>query len=450
MAKATAGDRVKIQTKEEIIEGILLPRSKLLNKRNNNDITVLKLDNGYNIGIDSKKIISIKLVESYNLKMSDTSDTSKQVSSVSKSSQDTSFPNILLISCGGTISSRIDYKTGGVVAEYTAKDFLAMMPELKDIANLDALRIFDKMSEDFTFEDWQQIAKTVYDNYDSYDGFIITQGTDTMHYSSSALSFFLKNLGKPVLFTAAQRSIDRGSSDAFMNLVCSVKAAAYLDASGVFVCMHGTTNDDYCLIHKGTKVRKMHSLRRDSFRSINDVPIAKVQYKTSKTIEEDIEILNESFSSRNDDYEVQLLPFFDSKVALIYWHPNMSPDIIDFYLDKKYKGIVIAGTALGHVAVHGKKSFLSALTRAKKAGVIVVMTTQSLYGRVDPLVYSNLRTLSIEEEILYAEDMLPETAYVKLSWILGQTKKKEEVTKLLLQSIAGEINYKSHPDCFLN
>lgn len=442
MSPAKPGDRVKLHTKEEIMEGVLLPRSKLLNERNNNDITVIKLDTGYNIGVDKKKITKVELIKSYPSHVL----TAKKTGSKKQNN----LPNVLLISCGGTISSRIDYKTGGVVAEYTADDFLTMMPELKDIANLSALNIFDKMSEDFTFEDWQTIAKAVHDNYDKYDGFIITQGTDTLHYTSAALSFFLKDLGKPVLLTAAQRSIDRGSSDAFMNLICASKAAAYLDASGVFVCMHGTTHDDYCLVHKGTKVRKMHSLRRDAFRSINDVPIAKIQFQTTGTPEDDIEIVSESFNARNDDAECKLVSSFESKVALIHWHPNMDADIIDYYLDKKYKGIVIAGSALGHVAVHGKKSFISSLKKAKDKGVFVVMVSQCLYGRVDPLVYSNLRILSIEEELIYGEDMLPETAYVKLSWILGQTKKKEEVQSLLLENIAGEINYQSHPDCFLN
>ncbi len=446
--KAQPGDAVKVHTKEEIYVGTLLPRSELLNSRSGKKIIVLKLDNGYNIGIDSSRVSKIEVV---------TKNKEKKKALVKKT-YNKKLNKVLIISCGGTISSRVDYVTGGVYADYSAEDFLDMMPELESVANIDALPLFNKMSEDFIPEDWASIAKAVHDKYSEYDGFVVTQGTDTLHYTSSATSFFLNNLGKPVIFTAAQRSIDRGSSDAFMNLFCAVNAAANADLSGVFVCMHGTQNDDFCYLHKGTKVRKMHSLRRDAFRSINDVPVGKINYpdfnisNSSSVLKSSIEIKHsETVKPRNKEpHKISLSDTFQDNIALIYFYPGMDPDIFDYYLGKKCRGFVIAGTALGHVSMNGKKSLRSSLIKLKEKKIPVVMTTQCLYGRVDPLVYSPLRTLSIETGVIFCEDMLPETAYVKLGWVLGKTKKIQDVREEMLTNYAGEINLKHMPDCFLN
>jgi glutamyl-tRNA(Gln) amidotransferase subunit D len=432
------GDSVKVHLHDEIVIGTLLPRSKLLDERAGKEILVLKLENGYNIGIDTKKIKKIELVKVYKPK------TKKSIKAV----HDAKKPNVLVISCGGTISSKIDYATGGVVAEYTAEDFLEMLPELGELANISALPLMDKMSEDFLPEDWKAMAKAVYDNYKKYDGFVITQGTDTMHYTSAALSFFLQDIGKPVIFTAAQRSIDRGSTDAFMNLLSAVKAAASLDASGVFICMHGTTNDDYCLLHQGTKVRKMHSLRRDAFRSINSTPVAKI----SPLPHEEIEYLRDPLSPRipaEELHTMHLSTDFEEKIALVYFHPNMDPGIIDYHIKQGVKGIVLAGTALGHIALNGKKGLKKQIELCKKKKIPVLMTSQSLYGRVDPLVYSALRWLSIEGNVIYAEDMLTETAYLKLGWLLGKGITYDQMKEKILENVAGEIEYRQHPDCFL-
>ncbi|MBW2993659.1 Glu-tRNA(Gln) amidotransferase subunit GatD, partial [Candidatus Woesearchaeota archaeon] len=258
---AKEGDRVRVITKEEDFEGILMPRPELLGI----GITVIKLDNGYNIGIEKKNIKSIKVIEAYKPKK-----TSKKKTPVNKK-----LPAIAILSCGGTISSRVDYKTGGVYADYTAEDFTAMCPELSEIANIKAKQIMSVMSEDMHAEEWKKIAKAAAEELKKSEGVVVTMGTDTLHYCTAAVSFFLKNLSKPVVFTAAQRSIDRPSSDAFMNLICAVRAAAS-DIAEVMSCLHGTSNDDYCLLIRGTKVRKMHTSRRDAFRPINDLPIAKV------------------------------------------------------------------------------------------------------------------------------------------------------------------------------
>lgn len=123
---------------------------------------------------------------------------------------------------------------------------------------------------------WIKIAHEVAKSLNSGDsGVVVAHGTDTMGYTAAALSFMLRDLGKPVILVGAQRSSDRPSSDAAMNLICSVRMSTS-DVAEVMVVMHGETGDTYCLAHRGTKVRKMHTSRRDAFRSINDVPIAKV------------------------------------------------------------------------------------------------------------------------------------------------------------------------------
>ncbi|RMF55812.1 Glu-tRNA(Gln) amidotransferase GatDE subunit D [Candidatus Woesearchaeota archaeon] len=425
--KPKPGDLVKVISKDEEFEGVLLERPEILDK----NITVLKLDSGYNIGIDNKKIKKIEVKKAY----------APKKESKEKLKPKKGLPTVAILSTGGTISSRVDYRTGGVHANYTAEDFVRMVPELKNIANLRARKIMSRMSEDFTPKDWQLIAREVADELNSgADGVVVTQGTDTMHFTTAALSFFLKGLSKPVVFTAAQRSIDRGSSDAYMNLLCSVIAAAKFDGAEVMTCMHATTNDDYCILIRGTKVRKMHTSRRDAFRPVNDIPLAKV-YEDGR-----IDVVNNNFRKRSSS-KTELSTGFEEKVALITVYPGMDAEIIDFYLNKEYKGLVIAATALGHVPTSCKNEIITHLKKAIDKKVVVVIASQTLYGRVHPLVYTNLRKLSIELGCIFAEDMLPETAYVKLGWALGHNK--EKASELMLQNIAGEIIDRSLEDTYL-
>jgi len=419
------GDKVKIITESEEFEGILMPRPEILDK----DITVVKLDSGYNIGIDNKKVKKIELLKKYTVK--------KSVKKEIKVKKD--LPNVTILSTGGTISSKIDYRTGGVVADYTAEDFVEMMPELANIANLKAKKIMSVMSEDFIYKDWSLMAKEIVKELNSdADGVIVTMGTDTLHIAAEALSFFLKNINKPVVITAAQRSIDRGSSDAYMNLICAVTSAAKSDIAEVMTCLHGTTNDDYCLLIRGTKVRKMHTSRRDAFRPINDLPLAKV-YEDGK-----IEIINKLYRQRNKE-KSSVDDKFEPKVALIQIYPGMDSEVIDFYAKKGYKGIVLSATALGHVP----QEILPNIEKAIEKGISVVVASQTLYGRVHPLVYSALRMLSIKLKCIFVEDMLPETAYIKLGWVLGHTTKPEEIKELMIKNISGEITERTEPSTFL-
>ncbi|MBS3131605.1 Glu-tRNA(Gln) amidotransferase subunit GatD [Candidatus Woesearchaeota archaeon] len=427
--KPEAGDIVKVITEDEEIEGILMPRPEILGQ----DVTVVKLGNGYNIGILNKKIKKIEAIEKYKLKK-----TEKKKLEFNKS-----LPIVSILSFGGTISSKVDYRTGGVHADYTAEDFVEMCPEIKRIANIRARKVTGIMSEDMNHEDWKLMAREVAKELNSdAAGVVVTQGTDTLHYSTAALSFFLENKNKPVVFTAAQRSIDRGSSDALMNLICAVTAAAKSDIAEVMVCMHGTINDDYCILVRGTKVRKMHTSRRDAFRPINEMPLAKVY-------DDKIEITNKNYKKRNDG-KAKVNDAFENKVGLLLIHPGMNPDIMDFFIEKKYKGIVLATTALGHVPTERKNfSLLEKLKKAIGSGILVVISSQALYGRVHPYVYTNLRKLSLDLNAVFVEDMLPETAYVKLGWALGQAKDREKAKEIMLKNIAGEMTERSDAGSFL-
>lgn len=429
--KAEYGDIVKIQTGEQTYEGILMPRPGIFEK----DHTIIKLDNGYNIGIDNKKIKKIEVIKKYE----------KKKEEKRRLSHKNGLPNVSILSFGGTISSRVDYKTGGVYADYTAEDFVAMLPELEGIANLKAEKVMGIMSEDMAPEDWQLMARRIAKelNDKEVDGVVVTQGTDTLHFSTAAMSFFLRNLSKPVVFTAAQRSIDRGSSDAFSNLLCAVHAASKFDGAAVATCLHGTIDDNYCILNRGTKVRKMHTSRRDAFRPINELPLAKV-YENGK-----IEILNSNYNKRNNE-KVAVEDKFEQKTALVYVYPGMNPDVIDYYRAKKYKGVVLAATALGHVAtVNPKYSLIAKIKELADNDIPVIISTQAIYGRVHPYVYTNLRRLSMELKCIFAEDMLPETAYVKLGWVLPQAHNIEEVKEMMLTNYAGEISERTDEKAFL-
>ncbi|MBN2112157.1 Glu-tRNA(Gln) amidotransferase subunit GatD [Candidatus Woesearchaeota archaeon] len=421
---AKPGDKVRVVTEEEEFEGILMPRPEILEE----GITVVKLGNGYNIGVKDKKIKKIEVLEEYKPK-----EAKKP-----KISFDKKLPNVSVLSTGGTISSKIDYRTGGVKADYTAEDFVQMMPEIAKAANLKAKKVMSMMSEDFAPKDWKVIAKAVAEELKEADGVVVTMGTDTLHIAAAALGFFLKDLNKPVVITASQRSIDRGSSDAFMNLICAATAAAKSDIAEVVTCLHGTTNDDYCLLNRGTKVRKMHTSRRDAFRPINELPLAKV-YPNGK-----IEVLNKNYRKKGKG-KTTVDDKFEEKTALIQIFPGIDGEVIDFFVNRGYKGIVLAATALGHVPQY----IYPNIEKAMKKNIPVVIATQTLYGRVHPLVYSALRNLSIKLKCIFAEDMLPETAYVKLGWVLGHTTKPEEVKKMMLAKAAGEVSDRHQPDSFL-
>lgn len=411
------GDRVKIVKKDSIVEGILMPRPSLSEK----PFIVVKLDNGYNIGVkfeESMKIIKVseeKPPKPYHPEIV-----------VKKNPK---LPNVAIISTGGTIASRVDYRTGAVYPALKTEDILEFAPEIMDIANIEAEILFSIFSENMTPYHWSRIAEEVAKKIEEgFDGVVVPHGTDTMGYTAAALSFALRNLPVPVALVGAQRSSDRPSSDAAINLYSAVLVAGKAPFAEVVVVMHGETSDSYCLVHRGTKVRKMHTSRRDAFRTINDIPLAKVE-------KGEIIILNRNFKPRRKDRSLVLENRFDDKVALVKIYPGIAPEIIDFLVDRGYHGIVIEGTGLGHAP----ERLYEPIRRAVEEEIPVVMTSQCIWGRINMNVYSTGRDL-LAIGVIPGEDMLPETALVKLMWVLGKTRNISEVRKLMLTNIAGEIN----------
>ncbi|NJE03146.1 Glu-tRNA(Gln) amidotransferase subunit GatD [Thermococcus sp. MV11] len=423
------GDYVRIIEKENgntsVYEGVVMNPYEL----SSGETLTLKLDNGYNIGILVDQIQEIEIIEK--------ARPLEKVKFEEVFPKKPGLPNVTIIGTGGTIASRIDYKTGAVHPAFTAEELAKAVPEIFEIANITPRLLMNILSEDMKPEYWIRIAHEVAGMLNSgEDGVVIAHGTDTMAYTASALSFMLRDLGKPVILVGAQRSSDRPSSDAAMNLTCSVRIAT-ADFGEVAVVMHGETGDTYCLAHRGTKVRKMHTSRRDAFRSVNDIPIAKIWP------EGEIEFLRKDYRHRTES-EVWVDDEMEEKVALIKAFPGMSAEIIDFFVDKGYKGIVIEGTGLGHVPTY----VIDSIRRATEEGVTVCMTSQCLYGRVNLNVYSTGRRL-LKAGVIPCEDMLPETAYVKLMWVLGHTDDPREVREMMLTNYAGEITPYTRFDTFL-
>ncbi|MDD5417382.1 MAG: Glu-tRNA(Gln) amidotransferase subunit GatD [Candidatus Nanoarchaeia archaeon] len=426
-----SGERVLLETKKGNFEGLVLPRSEFSDK----GYIMLKLDNGYNIGIKLSNIIkSKKLGKAVKLE-------SFQSFKVKHSKN---LPDVSMIATGGTIGARVDYTTGGVYMSVKPEELLFTVPELADIINLKKISSpFAIASEDMTPDEWAVLAKETAKELNSGSrGVIITHGTDTLHYTSAALSFMLKNLSKPVAIVGAQRSPDRGSFDGAMNLLC---AGHYTksDLGEVAVVMHAETDDSYCFAIQGTKVRKMHSSMRNAFRPVNDLPLAKI-WTDGK-----MEVVDKNHTKFRDE-KVKADVKFEKKVSLLKVFPGSSPEILSHYLESGYKGVVIEATAFGHVPTETLKRKASWIPIIKKASkdMFIGITGQTIYGRTNPYVYRNLRVLA-NAGAVHLEDMLPETAYVKLGWVMGHEQEHSNIKNMMLTNMAGEITKRTLYSTFL-
>lgn len=415
-AEAEIGDVLRITKNGQVYEGILIPRSEYGDEKH----IVIKLKSGYNVGI---RITPDTKIERMGKGVKPTFATSPPPV------QNPKLPKVTIISTGGTIASRVDYRTGAVRPALTASDLYSVVPELANIARINARILFSLFSENITPRHWTEIAKAVSKQISKgIDGIVIAHGTDTMSYTGAALSFALQDLSVPVILVGSQRSADRPSSDAATNLIGAVTTAGKAPFAEVAVAMHETTSDTSIVLHRGTKVRKCHTSRRDTFKSVNISPIARVQNQK-------ITMLTKKYQKRNSTRKLALKPQFDEKVALIKFYPGMNPATIDWYVENKYRGIILEGTGLGHVGSY----MFKAIRNAVEHNVVVGMTSQCIWGRIDMNVYDQGRDL-LALGVTPLEDMLPETATVKLMWIFGQTRDIEEAKRLLKTNIVGEIS----------
>jgi glutamyl-tRNA(Gln) amidotransferase subunit D len=414
--QADVGDVIRVTQNGEVYEGILIPRSEYGDEKH----IVIKLKSGYNVGVHITPDTKIEKIGK---------GAKPAFAPPPPPEQKPELPKVAIISTGGTIASRVDYRTGGVRPALTASDLYSVVPELANIARIDAQILFSLFSENLTQKHWTEIAETIAKQIsEDVEGVVIAHGTDTMGYTAAALSFALQNLPVPVVIVGSQRSADRPSSDAATNLIGAVTAAAKAPFAEVTIAMHETPSDNSITLHRGTKVRKCHTSRRDTFKSVNASPLARIENQK-------VVMLTEDYRKRDQTRKLTPKPKFDEKVALVKFYPGMNPAIIDWYVENGYRGAILEGTGLGHVS----KYCFEAIKNAVEHGVVVAMTSQCIWGRVNMNVYDCGRDL-LALGVIPLEDMLPETAVVKLMWVFGQTRDVEEAKKLLTANIAGEFS----------
>ncbi|MHA1975038.1 MAG: Glu-tRNA(Gln) amidotransferase subunit GatD [Candidatus Hodarchaeales archaeon] len=400
--------------------GIILPRAAFTAK---NFITMRVLDTGYNIGVE----------------IDDTSTFEKcgfvsgeyRLPSINVQ-RDSSLPNVTLLGTGGTVASRLDYRTGAVLPAFTPEELFAAVPEIQSRVNLTPRTVFEILSENFKPEWWVKTAEEIAKEIEKgVDGIIIGHGTDTMAYTGSALSFFLRNLPIPVILVGSQRSSDRPSSDAVINLLNAATVAGYSDIGEVLICMLGSTSHKFDYLHRPTRVRKMHSSRRDTFRSVAVPPVGKIDWLT-----QEISFFGQvKPRSKKEDFVLDTK--IDTKVAMLYFYPGMNPDILHSVIDKGYHGVVIIGTGLGHVSTE----LYDVLDRAHEEKIPIVMVVQPLWGYCHLRVYETGREM-LARGVIEGVNMIPEAAYPKLIWVLGKTgwpPDLAEVKRLMQTNFAGEI-----------
>lgn len=411
----TVGDNVRVATEDDEMSGVLMPRYESASE----DYIVIKLKSGYNTGIQVGKIKSMAKLPK---------GEPAAVAKAPEIAENNGLPKIALISTGGTIASKIDYRTGGVHAALSASELYSSVPELANHAAIDPEVLLSEYSENLKPEHWAMISDKVAEKVKSgrYRGVVVSHGTDTMHYTAAALSFALQGLSIPVVLVGAQRSSDRPSSDATLNLLGATVFAAKSEHAGVFVAMHAGTSDDTIACHVGTRVRKNHTSRRDAFESIDMPPIALVSNNAVEMQKSEIKL------AKRSEGNLVAKTKFDNRVALLKYHPGFDPKLIEHAAKAGYKAIILEGTGLGHVS----KECFPAIKKAVDAGLMVCMTSQCIWGRVRMTVYDTGRDL-LDIGVVPLSDMISETATVKAMWVLANTK---DAKKVMQENLANEIS----------
>jgi len=420
---AKVGDRIRLELKrpegQETVEGLLMPRYRTRKEEN---YVVLKLPSGYNVGVRIDSATKISMLGK---------GQAPQFVRPPPPEQKPNLPKVSIVSTGGTIASKVDYRTGAVKPALDAEDLYSVVPELADLADIHASILFSLFSENIGPQQWPKIAEYVAEQArNGADGVVIAHGTDTLAYTAAALSFAFTALPIPVVLVGSQRSSDRPSSDAASNLIAATSVAGQAPFAEVVVAMHDWISDEKIAVHRGTKVRKCHTSRRDAFRSVNAKPIAHYDL-----VHRTLELEGGSYKPRRKDLPPSLKPQFDPNVALIKFHPGISAGIIDWATATGYKGLILEGSGLGHVG----DMLFSSIERAVNDGVIVGMSSQCIWGRVHMNVYSTGRDL-LKIGVLPLGDMLAETALVKMMWAFGHEKDPEMVKKIMLTNIANEFS----------
>jgi len=417
---AEEGDLLRVRSTGREYLGVLMPHHDFSGP----DILVVKLKSGYNVGIELRECVEVDVVRK--VAKREKRSTAPRIDHVVKK-------DVAVIGTGGTIASYVDYRTGAVHPAMSASDLMSAVPEIADLCNVKAEALFSIFSENMRVENWQRLACRVYERIEEgVEGCIIPHGTDTMGYTSAALSFMLEDLPKPVVVVGAQRSSDRPSSDAYTNLLAATRFVVESDAAETFLLMHEGPSDLTALVLRGTRARKMHTSRRDAFKSINAQPVARIHFEGG------IEYLDRY--KKKSGNKPRLRIEMEDNVALIHFCPGMRADVFEEVM-LNHRGVVIAGSGLGHVS----DDMVRSVKKAVESGVAVVMTSQCLSGHVNLNVYDTGRDL-LSAGVIPGGDMLPETAYIKLMWSLAQARSEKELSEMMQKDLRGELSERRELD----
>jgi glutamyl-tRNA(Gln) amidotransferase subunit D len=420
-AGAGVGDVVEVRTKWGTVTGTVVPRYLY----GDPDHVVLKLKSGYNVGLDVHGLRGATVKAK---------GESPSFFAPPPPRSPKGLPKVLILGTGGTIASRVDYRTGAVHPAVSSGDLHSLIPELSEIAQIESEVLFSIFSENIGPSHWTKIANRVRSAVAKrVDGVVITHGTDTLGYTSAALSFALQGVPIPVILVGAQRSSDRPSSDATLNLIAGVSVAASAPFSGVYVAMHLNESDEKVGVHLGTRVRKNHTSRRDAFDSVG-VPVAAVWGKNG------IEDVTQGLPPRGGTPKFAPRTRFDPRVALLKFYPSMPPGVLRAAAKVGTRGLVVEGTGLGHV----NSDVVKSLGAFVKKGGLAAMTSQCINGRVNLNVYDTGRDL-LQCGVIPLEDMLAETALVKLMWALGNAPSVGKAKELMRQNLVGEMTTRTFP-----
>lgn len=334
-------------------------------------------------------------------------------------SQDSSAkPKVLIVTTGGTMTM-LRGKNGCLYPCEDAGKLIAKVPELSMIADIDILPLANVDSSNLTPDLWIAIGRAIFQKMKDYDGFVVTHGTDTLCYTSAALSFILQELNKPVILTGSQVPLEEIGSDARANLINAVRVAIS-DLAEVAVVFGS-------LIIRGTRAKKTSVFDLQAFISVNDIPLGTIG----------LSIKFSDFARCRSRKKPLLRAFLNQNVALMPVYPGLKPEVID-YLAQNHNGIVLEGYGAGNIPT-GEKSLIPSITAAIARNVPVVVCTQCIVGSTEMELYQVGRA-ALDAGAIPAMDMTPEAALVKLMWVLGQTDEISTIDSMMQKSFVGELH----------
>ena len=323
---------------------------------------------------------------------------------------------ILLLTTGGTIAS---LPGGDGLQPHRSEVLERELNQLRTYYDITVRDIMCLDSSNIQPQQWQEIARVVFETRLDYDGIVISHGTDTMAYTASAVTWMLPNIDRPVVFTGSQLPLADMLSDAPANLrtAFAMAAAGY---NGVFLAFDRK-------VMRGCRAVKIRASGFSAFESVNAHYAALV---SNMGLTVDLRMLPQATG------EARLCPELSEKVFLLKLTPGLNPAVFDMLAAMGYRGIVVEAFGLGGINVLHKG--LRGIQRAVEDGISVVITTQCLYDSANLEVYQ-VGTKLLEIGVIQGRDMTSEAAMTKLMWALGQGMNPEEIVKLFETNLAGEV-----------